>query len=42
LHEGDILTEAFILPLPPDQQEVADQLNRRTEFKVMRTNYGLF
>ncbi|MDR2791629.1 MAG: OmpA family protein [Tannerellaceae bacterium] len=42
LHEGDILTETFILPLPPEQQEVADQLNRRTEFKVMRTNYGLF
>ncbi|MDR0429183.1 MAG: OmpA family protein [Tannerellaceae bacterium] len=42
LAEGDILTEEFILALPPEQQEVADQINRRTEFKVLRTNYNLF
>ena len=42
LHEGDVLTEEFILKLTPEQQEIADQINRRTEFKVLRTNYNLF
>lgn len=42
LNEGDVLTEEFILALPPEQQEIADQINRRTEFKVLRTNYNLF
>lgn len=42
LQEGDVLTEEFILALPPEQQEIADQINRRTEFKVLRTNYNLF
>lgn len=42
LKEGDVLTEEFILTLPPEQQETADQINRRTEFKVLRTNYNLF
>jgi peptidoglycan-associated lipoprotein len=42
LHEGDVLTEDFILALPPEQQDVADQINRRTEFKVLRTNYSLY
>ena len=42
LDEGDVLTEEFILTLTPEQQEIADQINRRTEFKVLRTNYNLF
>ena len=42
LSEGDVLTEEFILNLTPEQQEIADQINRRTEFKVLRTNYNLF
>lgn len=42
LHEGDTLTEAYILKLPPEQQEVCNSLNRRTEFRVLRTTYGLF
>ena len=42
LKEGDVLTEEFILALPPEQQEIADQINRRTEFKLLRTNYNLF
>lgn len=42
LKEGDVLTEEFIGTLPPEQQEIADQINRRTEFKVLRTNYNLF
>ena len=43
LHEGDTLTEAFIRALPsPEQQEDCNALNRRTEFRVLRTTYGLF
>lgn len=42
LNEGDVLTEEFIENLTPEQQEIADQINRRTEFKVLRTNYNLF
>ena len=41
LHEGDVLTEQFILALPEEQQEICNQLNRRTEFKVLRTTYKL-
>ncbi|MDR1372388.1 MAG: OmpA family protein [Dysgonamonadaceae bacterium] len=39
---GQILDEEFINTLIPEQQEIADQINRRTEFKVLRTNYRLF
>ncbi len=43
LHEGDTLTEAFILALPDDSlREACNALNRRTEFRVLRTTYGLF
>ncbi len=42
LKEGDVLTEEFVGKLTPEQQDIADQINRRTEFKVLRTNYGLF
>ncbi len=42
LKEGDILTENFIIQLPEEQQEQCNQLNRRTEFIVLRTTYGLF
>jgi len=42
LKEGDILTEEFIAKLPEEQQEQCNQLNRRTEFIVLRTTYGLF
>ena len=42
LNEGDVLTEEFIERMTPEQQEIADQINRRTEFKVLRTNYNLF
>lgn len=42
LHENDTLTEEFIKKLPEEQQEICNALNRRTEFKVLRTTYGLF
>lgn len=41
LKEGDVLTEDFVKLLAPDQQEIADQINRRTEFKVLSVTYGL-
>ena len=43
LHEGDTLTEQFILSFEDkEQQEICNALNRRTEFKVLRTTYRLF
>ena len=42
LKEGDVLTESFIATLSEERQEVCHQLNRRTEFTVLRTTYGLF
>ena len=36
------LDEAFILSLPADKQEVCNQINRRTEFKVVKTTYKLY
>ena len=42
LKENDILTEAFIKKLDKEKQEIANQLNRRTEFTVLRTTYGMF
>ena len=43
LKEGDLLTEEFINALEnEEQQEECHQLNRRTEFQVLRTTYGLY
>lgn len=42
LKENDVLTEEFIKKLDKEQQEICNQLNRRTEFIVLRTTYGLF
>ena len=36
------LTEAFIQKLNPEQQEIAKQINRRTEFKVLKTTYNMY
>jgi outer membrane protein OmpA-like peptidoglycan-associated protein len=42
LKENDVLTEEFIKTLEnEEQQEQCNQLNRRTEFIVLRTTYGL-
>ena len=40
--EGDILTEEYILQLSPEDQEVANQINRRTEFQVLSITYNLY
>ena len=42
LHENDTLTTDYILKRSPEEQEVCNALNRRTEFRVLRTTYGLF
>ena len=43
LKEGDVLTEEFITNLKDEaQQDSCNQLNRRTEFTVLRTTYGMF
>lgn len=34
-----VLTQEFIVNLPSDQQVIANQINRRTEFKVLRMNF---
>ena len=36
------LNEAFITALPDDKQEICNQINRRTEFKVVKTTYKLY
>ena len=40
--EGQTLTEEFILTLSPEDQEVADQINRRTEFQVLSIDYNVW
>ena len=42
LKENDVLTEDFIKKLDKEKQDIANQLNRRTEFTVLRTTYGMF
>lgn len=42
LKEDDVLTQNFILKQTREHQEICNQLNRRTEFKVLRTTYKLF
>lgn len=42
LNENDKLTEEFISKLKPKEQETANALNRRTEFRVLRTTYDMF
>ena len=40
IKEKDILDESYINSLQTDQQkEIAHQINRRTEFQVLRTDY---
>lgn len=42
LKEGDVLTTDFILKQDKAHQEICNQMNRRTEFIVLRTTYGMF
>ena len=40
--EGTELTEEYILTLSPEDQDAADQINRRTEFQVLSIDYQMF
>ncbi len=42
LKENDVLTEDFIRNQTKENQDICNQLNRRTEFVVLRTTYNLF
>lgn len=42
LKENDVLSVDFISHLDKDKQEICNQINRRTEFIVLRTTYGIF
>lgn len=42
LNIGDILSEEFVGKLTEEQQKEADQINRRTEFKVTDHKFGLY
>lgn len=42
LKEGDELNEDNISKLNPQQQEIAHQINRRIEFRILKTTYNLF
>lgn len=43
LKEDDVLTEDYIKKLKDSKrQDICNQLNRRTEFTVLRTTYGMF
>jgi peptidoglycan-associated lipoprotein len=42
LKEGDVLDSQFVEALPKEQQEIANKINRRTEFRVVRTTYNLY
>lgn len=40
--EGIILTPEYIETLTPENQEIADQINRRTEFQVLSIDYHMY
>ena len=39
---NQVLDETYITALPEDKQEICNQINRRTEFKVLKTTYNLY
>lgn len=42
LPKDQVLDEAFISTLTAEQQELCNSLNRRTEFRVLKTTYNLY
>ena len=40
LPEETVLTKDYIEKMPADKRDIAHQINRRTEFKVISTNYS--
>ncbi len=42
MKESDILNEEYVLNKTPQEQEIINQINRRTEFKVLKTTYKMY
>ncbi|MDD3321329.1 MAG: OmpA family protein [Paludibacter sp.] len=42
LKENDVLNESFVQNLTSEQKEIVNQINRRTEFRVLKTTYNLY
>jgi len=42
LKVNDLLEENLVLKFTPEQQEQVNQINRRTEFRVVKTTYKLY
>lgn len=42
LKEGDVLSEDYVKQLSREQQEIANQINRRTEFTVTKMTYKMY
>ena len=42
LHEGQILDDGSLDEMTPEQQEIGNQINRRTEFRVLKTTYKMY
>ena len=40
--EGTVLTPEYIESLDPENQDIADQINRRTEFQVLSIDYQMY
>jgi peptidoglycan-associated lipoprotein len=40
--EGDVLTPEYVEALDEHDREIADQINRRTEFQVLSTSHNLY
>lgn len=40
--EGQVLDEEFVTSLSPEDQDAADQINRRTEFQVLSIDYQMY
>lgn len=42
MHDGQILDDASLDNMTTEQQEIANQINRRTEFRVLKTTYKMY
>ena len=42
LKENDTLNEEYVLSKSSEEQEIINQINRRTEFKVLKTTYKMY
>ncbi|MBO4333901.1 MAG: OmpA family protein [Paludibacteraceae bacterium] len=42
LHDGQVLDDGSLDQMNAEQQEIANQINRRTEFRVLKTTYKMY